>query len=284
MRLDQRASVTRIGEGETEMHKVTLALTAVLACGIHTSRAVAEWSWLGVARSSTNSELLSVQSDVQLADDQKSPFPETIKHMSDQLNSLNLVMSETLGTMNLASENAAPKIKEKDLWNTEAMKLAQHVQDLAKAEADNNAAMVPLNEKVRQWNGDCAGHPLTNSEVSVCNDRLGLLSRQKAPLDQRRDEINAEAKDSMKRMQSMKERWTELDTEVTALHSSYDMAYTKFSDAKSEMNKLKAIMHSRCDLKPTPEDMVECGEIDWDGAKHHIPLSPDEPAPFAKMR
>ncbi|HEV2530319.1 hypothetical protein [Phenylobacterium sp.] len=205
--------------------------------------------------------------------------------MSARLDALHLIASESFGAMTRANEAAPPKLKEQKLWEEQAKPLGVRIKTLETDEATNNAAMVPLNLKIRQWNADCAGHPISNAQDAVCGDRMNLLQREKAPLDQRKLEIESQATAVMKQFTAIQTRWQTLDRELTALRAQYDAARARFDAATSEMTRLRLVMHDGCDKKRTPEAMAYCGQIDWDGAKHGLPpLPPNPPPPFGASR
>jgi hypothetical protein len=218
---------------------------------------------------------------IVLAQAQAAPAADSMAAMAARLDALHLVASESFKAMTQANEDAPPKVKEEKLWEAQAQPLGVRIKGLETDEANNNAAMVPLNLKIRQWNADCAGHPLSNAEDAVCGDRMNLLQRQKAPLDQRKLEIEAQARQVMKQFSDIQARWQMLDRQLTGLRKQYDLARARFDAATSEMTRLKAIMHHHCETKPTAEEMAYCGQVDWDGAKHGLPLLTNPPPPFA---
>lgn len=217
--------------------------------------------------------------------DGQTPAPDSMAAMSARLDALHLVASDSFGAMTRANEAAPPKVKEEKLWEEQAKPLGVRIKALESDEAINNAAMGPLNVKIRQWNADCAGHPLSNAQDAVCGDRMNLLQREKAPLDQKKLEIESQVASVMKQFNSIQTRWQTLDRELTALRGQYDAARARFDSATSEMTRLRVVMHDRCDKKPTPEAMAYCGQVDWDGAKRGLPPLPaNPPPPFAATR
>lgn len=204
--------------------------------------------------------------------------------LSARLKAIQLTASDSLKAMTVASEDASPKLKEQKLWDQQVPALAERLKTLETAEADNNAAMGPLNVKIRQWNADCAGHPLTNAEAATCDDRARLLQREKAPLDQRKADIEGQALAVQRQFNSIHARWEALDGQVNGLHSQYDAARARYAASIAEIKQLQAIMRSRCDKRGSAEAMAYCGQVDWDGARLGLPPLTNPPPPFGATR
>ena len=188
-------------------------------------------------------------------------------------------MADALTAANVAKKDALPKLKEIKLWNEQLTELQPQVNAIVQKLNQHNEDAERVSLKVAKHNADCSGE-LPDPLYERCKGEVPYLQSEINRISTQKTGIEAERTPLLRRINDIESRRNELVTLLEQIKARHDSARSKLDAAQDRIASITSRLKTECATPNTPEGLVYCAQIDWDGARLGLDAPILIPQPF----